>query len=68
MGGAVASHQIISDECRTNRGDAGAINEAISRIYDEAEVILQNWPVGSEMKLHFQLIVERKAELPEDAA
>lgn len=54
----IAKHAIITDTCRNNKGDVGAINEALERIRQEYDNLLQYWPIGKGTKFHIKLIVE----------
>lgn len=57
--GLALSHQIITDECRTNRGDAGAFEEAVQRIRDRYDWCAERSPAGRGVKLRLVLLVER---------
>lgn len=57
--GLKAQHAIVRDACRRLRGDAGAIDEALARLRNEARVLLDRWPGGEGHQLHFVLTVER---------
>lgn len=59
MLGTRAAYRWLTDECRRNRGDTGAISEALETLRHEAEVILRNWPADRGMRLHFVLTLER---------
>lgn len=55
--GIKAVHAIISPTCRANRGDEGAIDEALRRIKDEYTRLLL--PANAEARFHLVLTVER---------
>lgn len=57
--GVPAKHAIITDTCRTGRGEDGAIDEALKRLRDEYLNCARGWPVGKGVKFHIALIVER---------
>ncbi len=61
--GIKAVHAIISDACRTGRGEDGAIEEALRRIRQEYDACRPAWPVGKGARFHVVLTVER-AETP----
>lgn len=60
--GAVAAHAIISDDCRRNRGNEGAFEEAIVRLRKQYDQIVDGWPIGSDVKIHLALTIERPGE------
>lgn len=55
----IAKHAIITDECRVNRTDEGAIKEALQRILDEYMACVGAWPLGEGTKFHVKLEIER---------
>lgn len=56
--GLPASHQIITDDCRSGRTDAGAFDEAVARIRREYDAILgHDQPLGTKLRL--VLFIER---------
>lgn len=57
--GLKAKHAIVTDQCRTNRTDAGAVDEALSRLRSEALECMANWPQGVGAQFHFALTLER---------
>ena len=61
----IAKHAIITDECRKNRTDVGAINEAVQRIVDEYMVCVEHWPLGNGTKFHVKLEIERPEPTPQ---
>jgi hypothetical protein len=59
--GKKAHHAWVTDECRSNRGDAGAGKEAADRLIEEyRECLRAGWPSGT--RFHFVLTVERGGE------
>jgi hypothetical protein len=60
MTGSPVSHQIITPECRTLRGDEGAWDEAVARAKAEYDAIITGWR-ESELQptLHLVLGIER---------
>lgn len=61
--GTAAAGAVITPECRTNRGDGGALEEAISRVRRKYHEICKGWkdaPVQPTMRL--VLTVERPVE------
>lgn len=59
--GIKAVHAIITDTCRENRGDEGAIDEALRRVKEEYMACAPVWPAGT-VQFHVVLTVERKKE------
>lgn len=60
--GIKASHAIITSACRANRGDVGALDEALARVRTEALRVIQGW--GPEVDARFHLVFT--LEKPED--
>lgn len=60
--GLKAVHAIITDECRENRTDEGAINEALRRVREEFLACAPAWPLGKNTKFHIVLTVERNED------
>lgn len=58
--GIAAQHAIITDVCRTNRGDEGAIDEALTRLKKEFLSTVEYWPIGTGTQFHLVLTVEAK--------
>lgn len=56
--GLKATHAIITDACRQNRGDEGAIDEAIRRVRAEYLACVQAWPLHKGVKFNVILTVE----------
>lgn len=57
--GTKTKHAIISDDCRTGRGEDGAFEEAVSRLRDEYKALCNGWPVGTKSLMHVVLTLER---------
>lgn len=55
--GVSARHTVITDTCRTNRGDLGAWEEAVARLRAAYVQALPAWPVGTEVEFHLALTV-----------
>ena len=55
--GVSARHAIISDQCRINRGNEGAIDEALARIREEFLQIAPKWELGNNTTFHVVLTV-----------
>ena len=58
--GVQVAHAIITFECRNNRGDFGAFDEAVNRLraqYDQLASLR-----GDEVDLHFHLILSLESE------
>ena len=51
-------HLVISDECRSGRGEDGAIDESLRRIRDVYLDILKFWADKPGVKFHVVLTVE----------
>ena len=60
--GVAAKHVIISDECRKNRTDQGALQEAVRQVSEEYEHLTKGHPVGKRSRMHLVLTVERTLE------
>ena len=58
----VASHQIVSDACRSGRGDEGAGDEAVRRLVEEYRACLKGWGQTPGTRFHFVLAVEPPAK------
>ena len=54
--GAAASHQIITPECRSGRGDEGAFVEAMLRVRTEYLSIVEGW-AGKERQPTLRLVL-----------
>lgn len=66
--GAPASHSIITVECRTNRGDAGAFDEAVERARKAYDEIVEGWRTAPiQPTLHLVLTIERPSSSDEPA-
>lgn len=60
--GSTAHHSIITPECRTNRGDVGAFDEAVDRARREYDGIVEGWRKWNvQPTLHLLLTLERPA-------
>jgi hypothetical protein len=59
VAGVKAHHSFITDVCRTNRGDMGAFQEVVRRLRDQYDFLTRRWPIGSDVKLHFVLTLDR---------
>lgn len=58
--GIKAMHAIVTPVCTANKGNDGAISEALERLRKEAERILPLWQGrGVSCNLNFVLTVER---------
>lgn len=57
--GIKAEHSIISDECRSNHGDDGALKEAIRRLEEVYNKTCNGWTIGKGAKIHIVMTVER---------
>ena len=57
--GLCALHAVITDQCRENRGDAGALDEAFDRIRQQYERSVKGWRGTPGVKFHVLLTVER---------
>lgn len=60
MGNITAQHAIITPTCRRNKGDAGALNEAFSRLRKQYEQSVEGW--GDRANYHIKLEIERLPE------
>jgi len=58
--GIVGLHAVISDQCRANRTDIGAIDEALAHVRAEMIATLPFRPTGSGTLLHVIFTVEPK--------
>ena len=57
--GLLSTHQRITDECRADSGDDGAIAEVILRLREHLESTLSGTKLGKGMKIHIGMTVER---------
>jgi hypothetical protein len=57
--GSCARHCFITDECRKLRGDAGAVDEALSRIRKTLEECMDGWGHDKGVTFHLLMTVER---------
>ena len=57
-----AKHAIVTDVCRTNRTDEGAVDEALDRLREEALRLFQSRGHGRGDKFHFVLNIEREVK------
>lgn len=62
--GVKAKHAIITDTCRTNRGDQGAFVEAVDRLRVEYNACALGQPVGRGVAFHLVLVVDRRGRAP----
>ena len=58
--GISAKHAIITDTCRANRSDWGAMAEAMEHIGKEYQELCKVWPIGTDVKFHVILTIERE--------
>lgn len=59
VAGVKAHHSYITDVCRTNRGDDGAFQEVVRRLREQYDFLTRRWPIGSDVKMHFVLTLDR---------
>ena len=59
----LSKHEVISDECRANHGDVGAIDVALHHIKTNYLGLLKAWPQGKGAKFHVKLSVEYEKEV-----
>lgn len=64
--GIKAQHAIITDTCRQNRGDEGAIDEALARLKQEYLATLKFWPIGKDVTFHVALTVDKPVATRKD--
>lgn len=66
---SAASHSIITPECRENRGDEGAWDEAVARAKEQYDAIVAGWREHARQPtLHLVLEIERPFIPAPDAA
>lgn len=56
--GMSASHAIITEECLENRGEQGAIDEALDRTRESLEQCVPAW-AGKGARFHVVVVIER---------
>lgn len=56
--GIKARHAIVTDQCRGNRGDEGAVDEALARLREEALSCFEGWRGKPGVQWHFVLTME----------
>lgn len=67
--GAPASHSIITAECRINRGDGGAFDEAVERARKAYDEIVEGWRSAPiQPTIHLALTIERPRASDEQAS
>ena len=67
MTGAAASHSLITEECRRNRTDEGAWDEAVARAKVAYDKIVAGWANAPQQPvIHLVLSVERPALIDGD--
>ena len=59
VAGIKAHHSFITDTCRRNRSDVGAFNEVVRRLREQFDILAGKWPIGSDVKFHFVLTLDR---------
>jgi hypothetical protein len=61
--GSCISHSTITDECRTNRGNVGALAEAYRRLLKQYRHLTEDAPhgakIGAGFVFHVVLTIER---------
>lgn len=57
---AEAARFHVSDACRAEHGDEGAVDEALRRLKSEAMLCLKGWKAGEGTRFHLGLMIERK--------
>lgn len=57
--GIKAKHAIVTDQCRLNRTDEGAVDEALRRLREEALQCIDGWKGTPGVNFHFLLTVEK---------
>lgn len=62
--GMQALHAWITDTCRTNRGDDGAIDEVLRRLIEQLRLTMHGWKIGRGAKIHVGMTVERPEHQP----
>lgn len=55
-----AKHAIVTDVCRSNRTNEGAVDEALARLREEALRLFSKRGHGRGDKFHFRLDIERE--------
>ena len=58
--GLKGHHSIISDDCRMEHFDGGAFKIAIERMKTVYMKTCENAPIGTGMKIHIVMTVERE--------
>lgn len=62
--GAAARIEVISSECRMNRGDALAIDETMARIRRALTKAVEGWPIGRNATFWVAVVVDREGRKP----
>lgn len=65
--GIKAHHRWITDTCRANRGDVGAMSEAAQTLQLELLNLYKHWPAGAGTRFHLVLTVEPMGRNPENS-
>lgn len=58
-----AKHAIVSDQCRSNWTDAGAVDQALEHLRKEAVRLIELRGHGRGDLLHFKLEIERETQV-----
>lgn len=54
----LSHHRVITEECRTNHGDDGAMDEALATSREAIEKLYRYWPIGKGATIHVKIEVE----------
>lgn len=63
MSVVTSHHRIITDECRANRTDVGALDEALATSRQAIEKLYGYWPAGKGAKVHIKIEIEYPDEV-----
>lgn len=58
----LSKHMVITDECRANHGDVGAIDVALHHVKRDYLELLKAWPQGKGATFHVKFSVEYEKE------
>ena len=58
--GRTIDHSWITDECRKNRGDDGAIEEVMKRVREKLIAIVPRWGADQGTEFHIGVTVKPK--------
>lgn len=59
----LSHHRMITDECRANKGDDGALDEAAATAREAVRKLYQFWPAGKGAVIHIKVEVSYPSDV-----